>query len=146
MKFRVTSVTDEESGALLRDATVAMEDWLNASLSDGNFGEEVDQFIVVVIAVDSDPEENSRWAKSHDKTGKYKNPFTGEGVRFISSAIVLPPSKVQELGQESILSFLCAATIRRLALRPKRVPKGFDYERCSKAVSLALQVYAQPEG
>ena len=146
MKFRVTSVTDEESGALLRDATVAMEDWLNASLSDGNFGEEVDQFIVVVIAVDNDPEENSRWAKSHDKTGKYKNPFTGEGVRFISSAIVLPPSKVQELGQESILSFLCAATIRRLALRPKRVPKGFDYERCSKAVSLALQVYAQPEG
>ena len=146
MKFRVTSVTDEESGALLRDATVAMEDWLNASLNDGKFGDGVDQFVVVVIAVDSDPEENLRWAKSHDKTGKYKNPFTGEGVRYISSAVVLPPSKVKELGEESILSFLCAATICRLASRPKRVPKGFDYERCAKAVSLALQVYVQPEG
>lgn len=122
-----------------------MEDWLNASLSDGKFGDSVEQFIVVAIAVDNDSQENLRWAKSHDKAGRYKNPITGEGVRYISSAVVLPPSKVQELGQESTLSFLCAATIRRLALRPKRVPKGFDYERCAKAVSLALQVYVQPE-
>ena len=146
MKFRVTSVTDTDSGTLLSGATVTMEDWLNASLGDGNFGDGVDQFVVVAVAVDDDPEENCRWAKSHDKSGKYKNPVSGEGVRYISSAVLLPPSKVQELGQQSILPFLCAATIRRLASRPKRVPKGFDYERCSKAVSLALQAYVQAEG
>jgi hypothetical protein len=37
-----------------------MEDWLNASLGDGNNGEEIDQFILVAFAIDNDPEKNVR--------------------------------------------------------------------------------------
>lgn len=141
MKFRVTSVASGETGTLLCEATVKVEDWLNACLGDGNFGEGVDQFIIVAISVDDESEENIHWSKAHDKTGKYKNPFTGELARFISSAVLLPPSLVSRKTHSALLSYFCSGTIERLKSRPKRVPKGFDYMRCASAVSKALEVF-----
>jgi hypothetical protein len=143
MRFRVTSVVSEDTGALLNEVTVRVEDWLNASLGDGNFGDSVDQFTIVAISVDDNAEENLRWAKTHNKTGKYKNPFTGEHVRFISSAVLLAPSTVIPKAPAALLSYFCASTIERLESRPERVPKGFDYERCRAAVSKALKVYVE---
>jgi hypothetical protein len=143
MRFRVTSVASEETGPLLREATVKVEDWLNASLADGNFGEGVDQFTVVAISVDDEAEENMCWSSAHNRTGKFKNPFTGKPVRFISSAVLLPPSSVIPKAPAALLSYLCSATIERLKLRPTRVPKGFDYVRCATAVSKALEVYVE---
>lgn len=142
MRFRVTSVAGTESGRLLNDATVRLEDWLNTSLSDGNFGNGVDQFVIVAVSVDDPAEENARWANPHDKTGRYKNKFTGESVRFISSAVLLPPSQVISKTQATLLPYFCRAIVERLGTPPKRVPKGFDYARCSNAISVALEVYA----
>lgn len=143
MRFRVTSVAAEETGALLREATVTVEDWLNASLGDGRFGESVDQFTIVAISVDEEPEENSRWSNAHNKTGKFTNRFTGEQVRYVSSAVLLPPSSVMSKAPRALLSYLCLTAIERLKSRPKRVPKGFDYASCATAVSKALEVYVE---
>ena len=143
MKFRVTSVGSQETGALLRDATVVVEDWLNASLSDGMFGEGLDQFTIVAISVDDEAEENIRWFNAHNKTGKFKSRFTGEPVCYISSAVLLPPSSVISKAPHALLSYFCSATIERLKSRPKRVPKGFDYVRCATAVSKALEIYVE---
>ncbi len=143
MRFRVTCVTSGETGTLLGEATVRVQDWLNASLGDGNFGEDVDQYIIVAISVDDEAENNIRWSNAHNKTGKYKNPFTGESVRFISFAVLLPPSLLTSKAPAALLSYFCSAIMERLKLRPKRVPKGFDYARCAAAVSRALEVYVE---
>ena len=143
MRFRVTSVAAEEAGELLREATVKVEDWLNASLGDGKFGDSVDQFTIVAISVDEEPEENARWSTAHNKTGKFTNRFTGEQVRYVSFAVLLPPSLVVSKQPRDLLSYFCLATIERLKFHHKRVPKGFDYARCVTAVSKALEVYVE---
>lgn len=143
MQFRITSVTSEETGALLREVAVKVEDCLNASLSDGKFGEGVDQFIIVAISVDDEAEQNARWSGAHNKTGRFKNRFTGETIRYISSAVLLPSSSVISKAPHALLSYLCAETIERLKSSPKRVPKGFDYVSCAMAVSKALEVYVE---
>lgn len=120
-----------------------VEDWLNASLGDGIFGESVDQFTIVAISVDEDAEENARWSNAHNKTGKFTNRFTGKQVRYVSSAVLLPPSSVMSKAPRALLSYFCSAAIERLKSRPKRVPKGFDYVRCATAVSKALEVYVE---
>lgn len=144
MLFRVTSVAAEETGALLRYSTVRIEDCLNEFLRNENFGEGVDQFILVFISVDDKANENSRWGKSHDKTGSYTNPSNGEKVRYISSAVLVPPESFVGKGPAALLSYVCSSAIARLVMRPKRVPKGFDYGRCSAAVSMALAAHIDP--
>jgi len=143
MRFRVTSVAGEENGAFLNEATVKLEDWLNASLSDGNFGGGVDQFTIVAISVDEEASENIRWSNAHNKTGRVKSPFTKEPVRYVSSAVLLPPSSVISKAPHAFLSYFCSAIIERLKSPPKGVPRGFEYVRCATAVSMALEVYVQ---
>lgn len=145
MRFRVTSVASKETGALLNEASVKVEDWLNVSLSDGKFGEGVDQFTIVAISVNEEAEENIRWSNTHNKTGRFKNPFTREHLRYVSSAVLLPPSSVISKAPHALLSYFCSATIERLKSPPKRVPKGFEYERCALSVSKALEVYVQQQ-
>lgn len=144
MRFRVTSVACSEAGTALNDVTVRVEDWLNASLGDGDFGMEVDQITVVAISVDDDPSENSRWEKAHNKTGRFKHPITGERVSHISVAVAIPPAKVLACEPTELLLLFCVAATNRLSVRPVRVPKGFDYARCSSAISKALAVYVEP--
>jgi hypothetical protein len=144
MRFRVTSVTDEETGSIIRDATVKMEDWLNAALGDGDFGTSVEQLVIVVVCVDDDPAENSRFAEKHNKAGRYKHPFSGESISYISFAVQLPPSVVHPLDLPTLLSRINETAIPLLRVRPKRLPKGFDYARSSEAVSKALAVFVQP--
>jgi len=143
MRFRVTSVTDEEAGSIIRDATVKMEDWLNAALGDGDFGTSVEQLVIVVVCVDDDPEENSRFAAKHNKTGRYKHLLTGESVSYISFAVQLAPVVVLPLSLPSLLSRISESAIHQLSVRPKRIPKGFDYDRCSEAVSKTLAVFVE---
>jgi hypothetical protein len=144
MRFRVTSVAAEETAQPLRSVTVLLEDWLNASLGDGDFGVGIDQFVLVAISVDDVAEENERWAKAHDKTARLKHPFTGGVIRYISSAVLLPPSQVIALPEGSLLSYVSDAMANRVAFRPKRVPKGFDYARCAAAISKALKIHVVP--
>lgn len=138
----MTSVAASESGRRLNNATVRLEDWLNAALGDADFGGGVDQFVIVAVSVDDHAEENARWARAHDKTGRRRNTLTGEFVRFVSCAVLLPPGQVVSATQAGLLPYLCSAIVDRLATRPARVPKGFDHARCANAVSVALQVYA----
>lgn len=143
MRFRVTAVTCEETTGPLISASVKIEDWLNAALGDGNFGEGVDQFTLVIISVDESAEENSRWANSHNKIGQVIHPFTGEKIRTISSAGLLSPSLISGQDPAAVLSCVTEGIVGRLASHPKRIPKGFDYDRCALAVSKSLAAFSR---
>ena len=79
MRIRVTSVNSEDTGPLLREVTVKLEDWLTAALSDGEYSSAPDQLAFVIVSAFDEPEENERWARSHDKLGSYKDLVAGAG-------------------------------------------------------------------
>jgi hypothetical protein len=141
VRFQVTSITAEEVAPYVRDVTVKLREWLNASMSDGDFGGHLDQVTMVIVSVEDEPEQNERWAKSHRGLGRPKNPFTGETYTELSFAVAIPPSKFDGADLEKALRVASSAAIQTVLDRPKRVPKGFDYERFAKGLSAALNVY-----
>ena len=142
MKFRITSVADESCGAKINDVTVKLEDWLNAVIGDADFGATLDQFMVVVVAVDDDPERNGRFAKPWNKLSNILNPFTGQRVRSLCLSVEIHPSNATESTFEDLLSRISQAVEDKLSCRPKRLPSGFDFQRASRAVSVALEAFA----
>lgn len=142
MRFRVTSVTDEEVAPLLRDVTVRLEDTLNNLLGDGDFGDSIDQLTLVVVSVDDDEAENSKWLKAHNRLGSYKDFVTSEPRKYLSIGVPVAPSQLLELGKQQGLSLVSKAFASKLAVRPARLPRGLDFPRLSSAVQATLQIYA----
>ena len=143
MRFRITSVTSEETGALFREITVKFEDWLNAVLGDGDLGEGLEQFTIVFISVDDQKNQNSRLASAHNKLGRYKDRFSGESVRYLSVAVEIVPPEILGKSLPNFFSYAALAAIECLSIRPKRGPKDFNYLRCAASISTALNVYAK---
>jgi hypothetical protein len=141
VQFRVTSVTSAEVGELVSEVTVKLEDWLNASLADGEFGEGLDQFTLFVVSAFDEPEANERWAEVRNKLGSFRSPASGELVRSMSMAVAIPPADMMALSLEGAMQLVSVMLRAKLAVRPKRVPKNFEYERCAAALSAALSPY-----
>jgi len=142
MKFRVTSVADESCGTKINDVTVKLEDWLNAVVADADFGASLDQFMIVVVAVDDDPDNNGRFAGPWNKLSNTLNPFTGLKVKSLSLSVEINPSIATESTFQDLLRHITQAVQRKLSCRPKRLPSGFDFPRVSRAVSVALEAFA----
>lgn len=141
MRFHVTSIVATEVAPCVRDATVKLQEWLNAAMSAGDFGGHLDQVTMVIVSVEDEPAQNERWAKSHRGLGRPKNPFTGETYTELSFAVAIPPSKFDGANMEKALRVDSSAFMQSSLERPKRVPKGFDYERFATGLGAALSVY-----
>lgn len=146
MRFRVTSVTDEEVSTLLRDVTVRLEDILNSLLGDGDFGDAIDQLTLVVVSVDDDEVENSKWLKAHNRLGSYKDFVTSEPKKYLSLGVSIAPSQLLKLEEQQGLSLVSKEFTYKLGVRPARLPRGLDFQRLSSAVQATLQVYAARDG
>lgn len=142
MRFRVTSVTDEKVSAVLRDITVRLEDTLNNLLSDGDFGEVIDQLTLVVVSVDDNEVENSKFIKGHHRSGSYKDFVTAQTKRYLSIGIPIPPSQLINVDEQKGLRTVSKLLCSQLAVRPPRLPRGLDFPRLSSAVRATLQIYA----
>ncbi|MCP5209284.1 MAG: hypothetical protein H7A01_19000 [Hahellaceae bacterium] len=110
----------------------------NGMLANGEFGNELDQFTMVVISVDNDQTENERWLKPHNKLSTFKNPVTQQKVKSLSVAVCMPPKHIECLSFEELVSFFSEEFIKRLEIKPNRLPKGLDYLRLTKAIKLVL--------
>lgn len=125
----------------MADVTTRLEDWLNASLSDGEFGGDLEQFTVFVVSAFDEAGENERWAAARDKLGSHKSPITGQSVKTLSVGLSIPPAELGAVDLQKGLNIVALALREKLRSRPKRVPKGFEYERCASAISAALAAY-----
>jgi hypothetical protein len=143
VRFRVTSITSGPCGAAIGPVTVRLEDWLNAALGDADFGNGLQQLTFMVVAVDEDTSENERWAKGHNKLGSFRDPVTGESPRHLSLALPLAPSHAEQTEFSRLLRELSQAAIAKLMSRPKRLPRNFDFGRCTAAVRTSLGVYVE---
>ena len=132
MRFRVTSISIEQCGAQLCDVTNRLEDLLNATVADGVFGGEPDVFMLTVVAVDDDESENLR------QTPRDKLALDNS---YLSLAVSMSPSVIAAADYPDELRMVSMQLREKLSGRPKRLPKGFDFERCSSSVSAALGVY-----
>jgi hypothetical protein len=141
VRFRVTSVASAEVGELVNDVTLKLEHWLNAAVADGDFGKGLDQFTFFVVSAFDELDTNEQWAEARNKLGSFKNPSSGESMRTLSVAVPVPPADMMALSLEEAIQLVCTLLRAKIAVRPKRVPKGFEYERCAAAISAALTAY-----
>ncbi|MEO6272849.1 MAG: hypothetical protein ABIP34_06590 [Rhodoferax sp.] len=122
----------------MNDVCVKLEDWLNAMLSDEDFGGKLDQITVFVVSVDDDIVTNEKWATPRSRLGGFTNPFSGEKVRDLSFGVAILPVKIAASDSKGVLHLVCAALSAKVMERPRRVPKSFDYELWAKSACAAL--------
>lgn len=138
MRIRATCVTAEEVGRLVGDVGVWLEDTLAHHFDRRDFGGEVEQFVAVFVAVDSDSEANERFATGHDKGGKYKDFRTGVPVKFIGVAVLLDPKRVAGLSLEQAKPLLARYLLERLKHPLHRVPSGFKLDEFLREMNAEL--------
>ena len=141
MHIRFTSVATEEVGPILGNVGVQIQDALNPFFAEKSFGS-IDQFIAVIVAVDSDVAENNRFAKGHNKIGSYKNLLTNERIKYISFALPLDPLAVELMNEEKVRQKVCSALLKRLESPDLKFQKSFDYNRFSEELRLAIKIYS----
>jgi hypothetical protein len=142
MKFRVTSVAWEDCSRSLGAACIRVEDWLAASLSDGSFGEGIDQVSFVVVSLDEDAQANAVQAAGFDKLGRYIDPIHSRLVRYLSYGLSLPYKQALPLSVPEAVVTIGGLIQAKADIRPKRLPKGYDYQRLSESLGAAAKVLA----
>lgn len=139
MHIRITSVSWEEIGERLGNASVALEDRLNPLLASRNYGE-IERFMAVIVAVDSDPIENNRLATGYNKVGTYTHPTTGKRVKYISLALPFDPVVIKSAGSEQLLQLIVEALLNALENNSVKIPKSFHYSEFVKEMRCSLEV------
>ena len=142
MKFRVTSVVWEDCSQSIGAACSRVEDWLVASLADGKFGEAIDQISFVVVALDDDAQENAARASGFDKLGRYTDPISRRLVRYLSYGLSLPYGQALPTSASQVVAVIAGLIQTKVGIRPKRLPKGYDYQRLSESLQAAAKVLA----
>lgn len=136
MDVRVTSVSDEASAEILRTATLSLEKLLSAKLSSKDYGGGIQQIMIVVVSVDSDPTENARFSAAHNKRGSYTSLRTGSRISYLSIACPIDPVVVISSGDKLAQMILAKTNDDMLAF--SKAPKGFDLLGFSKDLTNAL--------
>ena len=138
MRIRVTSVAGTDEGAHLNEITVKLEDQLNADLGAQEFGSNIGQLTLVVVAVYDEPNLNERWCKAHRRLATAKHPTAGEATRYLSVAVPIAPSEVLASNGVALKQLVARAAANVIAIRPLRVPAGLDFTRLSRGVEESL--------
>ena len=142
MQIRVTSVASGEVGETLGVITVGIENALSPLVGPMRF-DGVSQFIVVIVAVDSDRLENDKFVRAHNKTGHYRHPITSERVPYISIALPFDPVVLESMTEEQVRQVVCSTLLCQLDQPGVRIPKAFDYERFASTLRTAIEIYAR---
>ena len=140
MYIRITCVTDEKAGQIINEILVAMQEAFNIFFPDRNYGD-LEQFTVVVVAVDSDTAENDKFLKGFNKIGSFKNPFTQNKVKYIGFGIPFDPMAIEKMVDDQFKIALCDALLNRLDNPALKIPKNFDYNRFACDMKDRLEIF-----
>jgi hypothetical protein len=132
MRFRVAAIQDEGLPQEFTEARLWLEDWLNRSLTDADFGSPECCIVLVLFATSSLP----------------RAPAVSRLVASATTAptlalhIVIEPSIVERTRAKALLGVLCSVIVRGLPARPLRKPKGLEYERLRNALVACIRPFA----
>ena len=144
MKLRFTCVTSSDVARLIGEVGVWLEDSLAQKFDSREFGGDIEQFVVVFVAVDSDADLNERFATSHDKGGKYKDFRTGEYVKFVGIAVRLDPESLVDFGLEQAKVSLAGLVRIRLRNPMRGVPSEFRKDEFLREIDFAISQLLEP--
>ena len=132
MRFRVAAVQDEGLPPSLNDARLWLEEWLNESLQDADFGCPGVCIMIVVFATVSLP-----------KAPPVSRLSTSDaGASILALHVAIAPSLVEQTPSTSHLALLCKEIVRGLPAKPLRKPKGLEFERLRKALVSCIEPFA----
>jgi hypothetical protein len=146
MKYRVSSITGTEEGAIVAAVIVAIEDALNATLIRRDFGSDLDQVTIIVVTAFDETVANERWAKGCRKLGYVTSELTGERIRHLSFGIPLERQTVLRLRERELQAHIATAIAQSLEERPKRIAAGLDYPALSASMLQVLRGFDNNEG
>ena len=131
MRIRVTAVAEKAVIDLIlsRDFTVNLEDSLKPVFESYTFGDGVDSFMIVLVAVEADSEKNQRFVDEQHHMFRYKHPLTKEWVRCLSVSVPMNPEEVLEMDKDTLKKEFIRILYSRLE-NPEglKIPKKFDYQ------------------
>jgi hypothetical protein len=139
MKYRVSSVTGTEEGALVAAVTVAIEDALNATLVRRDFGSDLDQVTIIVVTAFDEALANERWAKGCRKLGYVTSELTGKLIRHLSFGTPLERATVLRLRGRELQAHIANAIALSVEERPKHIATGLDYRALSTSMREVLR-------
>lgn len=139
MDVRITSVASSDVGQKISDVTVPLEESLRDKVKkELSEMEGIGQFMVVVVAVDSDPAINEGFCKGYHKVGSYTHPITGKRTKFIGFALNLDPQDVSCYPHDALKKAICTEIIKHLNNNDLKIPKKFDYQKFSSYLKEVL--------
>jgi hypothetical protein len=62
-------------------------------------------------------------------------------VRHLSFGISLPYNSAVSLSPKQATEAIARLILQKVAVRPKRLPKGFDFQKLSNSIKAAVQVF-----
>ena len=131
----------QDCSETISPACLILENWFNKSLTDGEFGSNLDQISFMVIALEEDPEQNVRRSLGWDKLATYKHPISSMPFRVLSFGISLPYNLAASLSTEQARSEIARLIATKVAVQPKRIPKGLDYPKLANSIQAAAKVF-----
>ena len=143
MRFRITSIADEDASAVLGNVLPDLEDWLNAALGDGDFGGSLDSLMVVVLATSFVPSSEKPVAPSRIST--YADPQSGGKIQSLALHVPVDPELLVETMPNAYHQVVSKKLITGLPSKLLRTPKGLDYPRVRAAMVASLSVYTKCE-
>ena len=139
MHLTVTCVATDETVMALNRFSNTIETAINPSLAQVSYGT-IGRFMLVIVSVEEDAEENLRFCEKHNKSGAYTHPFTKEKVKYFSLAVPFNPKEIVSLAEDNLRKRLISEMIEVMAKPAVKVPKGFDYDGLAKKLTLDLQI------
>ena len=140
MQIRITSVVCEEALEICRRTSVSVEDALKPLFVERSYGASIDQFVVVIVAADSDETENAKYCSAHDRVGSYRHLITLARVKFIGFALPYDPVTVVSMTLTEFRAKFCSDLLKRLESPSLKIPKAFDYARFASDLQMPLEI------
>ena len=133
MRFRVTTSQDAGLPEGLNHACLFLEDWINRTAGDADFGWSAGKIMVVVLATSSRPKPPA----ASRLVGNY-------GVApLLALHVVVDPMSFEEANASSALAHLSEGIVRGLPEKPVRRPRGLDFAHLRGFLVATVAPFAQ---
>lgn len=139
----MVSIAAESVAPMYRDVCATLEDTFQSVFSGLDFGGNVREFIVAIVAVEEDPDANNKFCAPSNKVGRYKDWRTHESVKFISIALSFDPVRIERMTKVQVVKDFCNALIIRLENIGVKIPSGFKYLEFVSKLRVTLETFEQ---
>ncbi|WMW81308.1 hypothetical protein RF679_03255 [Undibacterium cyanobacteriorum] len=145
MDIGVTCIVAGELVAICNTVAVFVEDSLRKVFDERSFGSGVEQFVVAIVAVDSNGHANETFSKGQNSVGRFKHPITAKSIKYMSLAICFDAEKLMNLTSTKFLEVFCSELLIRLDHPGIKIPKTFDYKEFSAQLKQHLEILKRVE-